>query len=157
MKEMQKITSETNLKQLTGHVSPETAFVINDYPFGFTLRCKMRHWIETTKNGQRFVSQTTNPRKQGEVWNKPKKSTYDKFSGIAIVDDPTHQRHGHVINIGCSAYASPSQTLAYLDKWSIDGYSVEQVAAYKAKIKALAETEKLNLEARQLLQAQAPA
>ncbi len=63
-------------KTLIGHVSPETAYVVDDYPYGFTLRCKIRYWIETKpKLGQRLVMQTTNPKK-GDIWNKPKFSTY---------------------------------------------------------------------------------
>lgn len=31
---------EQNKKLLIGHVSPETAFMIDDYPYGFKLRCK---------------------------------------------------------------------------------------------------------------------
>ena len=49
-------------------------YLVADYPYGFRLRCQIRYWIETTKNGQRFVSQTLNPKNQR--WNKPKKSTY---------------------------------------------------------------------------------
>lgn len=60
---------------LAGHTSPDTAFVVDDYPYGFRLRTSIRYWIETKKgHGQRFVSQTLNP-KTGN-WNKPKAGTY---------------------------------------------------------------------------------
>ena len=60
---------------LLGHTSPETAYVVDDYPYGFRLRTQIRYWIETKKNhGQRFVSQTRNP-KTGR-WNAPKAGTY---------------------------------------------------------------------------------
>ena len=66
-----------NGQQLVGHVSPETAFVVADYPYGFRLRCQIRYWIETRKGfGQRFISQTSNPKKPGLVWNKPKADNY---------------------------------------------------------------------------------
>ena len=66
---------------LNGHTSAETAYVVNDYPYGFQLRCKIRYWIETRKgHGMRFVSQTTNPRWAVEGWNKPKASTYSRVS-----------------------------------------------------------------------------
>lgn len=55
------------------HNSEETALIVEDYPYGFK-RTKIRYWIETTKNGDRFISQTLNPKTN--VWNKPKKSTY---------------------------------------------------------------------------------
>ncbi len=69
---------------LKGHVSPDTAFVVEDYPYGFRLRTQIRYWIETTKHGQRFVSQTMNP-KTGE-WNKPKSGTYDEIK--VLTRDP---------------------------------------------------------------------
>ncbi len=78
---------------LKGHTSPETAFVVNDYPYGFTLRCKIRYWLETNKNGTRFVSQTTNPKAAGfggDVWNKPKASTYCRFAGCMYLNEDDH-------------------------------------------------------------------
>lgn len=63
------------VKQLIGHESEDTAYVVDDYPYGFRARTTIRYWIETAKNhDQRFVSQTKNP-KNGQ-WNKPKKGTY---------------------------------------------------------------------------------
>lgn len=60
---------------IVGAVSPETAFVQDGYPYG-RLRCKRRVWVETTKHGQRFCAQTTDPKRATEFWNKPKCSTY---------------------------------------------------------------------------------
>ncbi len=65
------------MKHLLGHTTPETAFVVEDYPYGFVLRCKIRYWIEHRPgHGFRFVSQTTNPKSPVERWNKPKASIY---------------------------------------------------------------------------------
>lgn len=62
---------------LSGHTSEETAYIVDDYPYGFRLRCKIRYWIETSpKKGSRFCSQTTNPKAIGERWNKAKKGNY---------------------------------------------------------------------------------
>tara|TARA_R100001530_G_scaffold33118_1_gene26043 strand:+ start:1593 stop:2312 length:720 start_codon:yes stop_codon:yes gene_type:complete len=55
------------------HNSEETGLIVENYPYGFK-RTKIKYWIETTKRGDRFVSQTLNPKTQ--LWNKPKKSTY---------------------------------------------------------------------------------
>lgn len=74
---------------LYGHVSPETAFVIEDYPYG-GLRCKKRVWLEQhPKRGFRLVSQTTNPKK-GHIWNKPKASTYAGLCGAMYLDSAGH-------------------------------------------------------------------
>ena len=77
------------MKQLPiTHVSPETAYVVDDYPYGFRLRTSIRYWVETKKGrGQRFVSQTLNP-KTGD-WNKPKSSTY--YTAVVIgLDEKNH-------------------------------------------------------------------
>ncbi len=91
-------------KVLTGHVSPETAYVVDDYPYGFKLRCKIRYWIETKKGkGQRVVSQTTNPKASVEIWNKPKASTYSEVRFLIL-----NESNGHVENDGIDIYAGPS-------------------------------------------------
>lgn len=58
-----------------GHVSEETAYLIEDYPYGRKLRCKMKVWIETNpKHGDRECRRTQDP-KNGR-WNAIKKTTY---------------------------------------------------------------------------------
>ena len=98
------------MQLLSGHISPETAYVVEDYPYGFRLRCKIRHWIEfKPKKGFRFVSQTTNPKKPGEVWNKPKASTYSMFGGAMFLD-----KNEHVQFTGLSEYSDGAEA----KKWS---------------------------------------
>ena len=78
------------MQLLKGHISPDTAYVVDDYPYGFRLRCKIRYWLEHhPKHGFRFVSQTTNP-KRGDIWNKPKASTYARFGGSMYLDSDNH-------------------------------------------------------------------
>lgn len=78
-------------KLLSGHTSPETSFLVDDYPYGFRLRCKIRYWLEHhPKRGTRFVSQTTNPKRPGTVWNKPKASTYADVAGAMYFDEAGH-------------------------------------------------------------------
>src|SRR6266566_9627426 len=96
-----ELTKEAMMNILKGHVSPETAFVVDDYPYGFRLRCKIRYWLEyAPKRGVRFVSQTSNP-KRGNVWNKPKASTYCRFGGCMVLDE-----QGHVKWSGLSEYCT---------------------------------------------------
>ena len=52
----------------------EAPYLVEDYPYGFRLQTQIRYWIETTKYGQRFMSQTLNPKTNH--WNHPKASTY---------------------------------------------------------------------------------
>lgn len=75
---------------LPGHTTQETAYLVDDYPYGFRLRCKIRYWLEfKAGHGFRLVSQTTNPKRSGEVWNKPKASTYT-LMGVMGLDDQNH-------------------------------------------------------------------
>lgn len=98
------------MKLLFGHVSPETAYVVDDYPYGFRLRCKIRYWLEfKAKKGFRFVSQTTNP-KRGGVWNKPKASTYCEFGGAMVLND-----EGHVTWSGLTQYSNGAEAKAWSD------------------------------------------
>lgn len=87
------------VKVLTGHTSPETAYRVEGYPYGFRLKCSIRYWLEhNPKKGFRFCSQTTNPKKAVEVWNAPKKSTYSMLGVMGINEE------GHVTWTGCSIY-----------------------------------------------------
>jgi hypothetical protein len=97
---------------LKGHVSPETAYHILDYPYGFRLRCQIRYWLEYKPGkGFRLVSQTSNP-KRGNVWNKPKASTYARFGGCMFLDE-----NGHVTWNGLSEYCSGAEAKAFLDTY----------------------------------------
>jgi hypothetical protein len=100
------------MRILTGHVSPETAYVVDDYPYGFRLRCSIRYWLEfAPKRGFRLVSQTTNPKK-ANVWNKPKASTYCRFGGCMYLDD-----EGHVHWAGLTEYSSGAEAKAFAAKY----------------------------------------
>jgi len=91
------------------HVSPETAYVVGDWPYGSSLRCKKRFWVEfKNKKGFRLVTQTTNPKASFEKWNKPKKSTYSRFGGAMYLDED-----GHVQWAGLSEYSDLTESLQF--------------------------------------------
>lgn len=99
------------MKILSGHVSPETAYVVDDYPYGFRLRCKIRYWLEYhPRHGFRLVSQTTDPKRIGNPWNKPKASTYVRFAACMYLDDD-----GHVTWSGLSQYSDAKEAIAWRD------------------------------------------
>jgi len=78
------------MKAIYGHTSEDTAYTVDDYPYGFRLRCKIRYWLEhNVTHGYRFVSQTTNPKK-GNKWNTPKKSTYCSIAASMYLDENNH-------------------------------------------------------------------
>ncbi len=92
-------TPADKLAVLKGHTTQETAYTVNDYPYGFRLRCKIRYWLEhKPKQGFRLVSQTTNPKVSAEVWNKPKASTYCMLAVMGLDGE------GHVSWDGCNLY-----------------------------------------------------
>lgn len=101
------------IKPLPNHTSIDTAYIVDDYPCGFTLRCKIRYWIEYKPNkGFRLCTQTTNPRKPGEVWNKPKKSTYSTIAeGLYLNDD------NHVASCGLTEYSNAAESQAFKDTY----------------------------------------
>jgi hypothetical protein len=99
---------------LTGHVSPETAYVVErTYHDGFRLRCKIRYWLEYKKNhGVRLVSQTTNPKRPPWYWNLPKASTYCKFGGCMYLNE-----ENHVTWSGLSMYTDANEAEAWREQF----------------------------------------
>lgn len=81
----------------SAHNSPDTAYVIKDWPYGRTLRCEKHIWIETRAGfGQRVVYRTTNP-KRNNTFNAPKAGTYNPFTifgadaeGLLVIDGLNH-------------------------------------------------------------------
>lgn len=99
------------MQVLKGHTSEETAYLIEDYPYGFRLRCKMKAWLETQpKKGVRFVTQTENP-KNGR-WNNPKASTYAKICGAMFLDEK-----GHVQWECVTEYTDEQKCLEFVEKY----------------------------------------
>lgn len=102
---------------LSGHTSPDNAYVIADYPYG-SLRCKKRVWIETATKGakkglMRVVSQTTNPKKPGEYWNKPKAGTYNRYALLYLESDTGHLKWDGLDELAWSQHISDFKTRWY--------------------------------------------
>ena len=77
------------MKVLANHHSPETAYLIEDYPAGFTARCQKKCWLEIhPTKGTRFCYQTSS-RKSSIGWNAVKHSTYSLF-GCMYLDENNH-------------------------------------------------------------------
>lgn len=56
------------------------------------------------------MSQTTNPKRPGMIWNKPKASTYAKFGGAMYLDG-----NGHVQWSGLSEYNNGKEAAEWRD------------------------------------------
>ena len=93
---------------LYGHTSEATAYLVDDYPYGFRERTQIRYWLEhKPKKGWRFVSQTLNPKTNR--LNKPKASTYMDWGGAMFLDDK-----GHVHWDGVGPYSDEKKILAFV-------------------------------------------
>jgi hypothetical protein len=109
----QAVTGIAPVRLLVGHVDAQSAYVGDDHPYGSGLRCRIRYWIDTdTRRGhagwQRFVSQTTNPRRPGQPWNHPKESTYAPRMWMYLDGD------GHVQRAAVSQNGIAPHTDAWL-------------------------------------------
>jgi hypothetical protein len=110
------------MKILSGHYGVENALLVEDYPYGFKLRCKIRYWLEVNDKGTRFWSQTTNPKANciGYQWNKPKASTYSLVGSMFMVDesDGKPEEIGHIHWSGLSPY-DVSKCREYLETYRL--------------------------------------
>ncbi len=126
------------MQPLYNHGSQDTAYLVDDYPYGRSVRCRIRYWLEhKLGKGWRMCSQTENPFENPftkiKVWNKPKASTYAALGGCMYLDEI-----GHVQWRGLSHGVSPSEALAFArdfpdaDLSHVRAWSVERVAYLKA-------------------------
>jgi hypothetical protein len=58
------------------------------------------------------MSQTSNPKK-GDIWNKPKTSTYVRFGAALYLNED----NGHVEWSGLSEYSDSKEAVAFLEKF----------------------------------------
>ena len=144
---------------LSGHQGYETAYVVNDYPYGFRSRCSIRYWLEHNKKGTRFVSQTSNP-KTG-AWNKPKPSTYARFGGAMYLNE-----ENHVCWSGVSEYSDLKELVAWnsqfgatlpseqskLLNWWIDKKTQFELAKVAGAVKAVTTVVKTDLDGTQTVE-----
>jgi len=126
----------TIIKQLVGHTSPETAYVVDDYPYGFKLRTSIRYWVETKSTfGQRLCSQTVNP-KNGK-YNKPKCSTYSPVEVLGL------DEKGYVKGEALSYYDDYPVWEDFAAKYQLDEY---QTATAEKAIQVKKEFEAKEIE-----------
>jgi hypothetical protein len=113
------------------HTTPESAYVIEGWPWGRRLRCRKRFWIESKpKHGQRLVAQTTMPpeKNAAEPWCKPKAGVY---GAVVVLYLTTAEGHVHHTGLHTWAYAAyePEKAQAWLDTFreGIDPKRVEVI------------------------------
>jgi hypothetical protein len=122
------LTGSTGKQPLYGHTSEATAYLVEDYPYGFTLRSQIRYWLEhKPKKGWRFVSQTKNP-KTGR-WNKPKASTYTDWGAAMFLDEK-----GHVAWTGIGPYSDEKAILAFVQAFPEAKTELKKVVPAKKRV-----------------------
>lgn len=114
-----------------GATSPETAIVVNNYPWGFKLKTSQRYWIETTKHGDRFITQTLNPKTN--VWCNPKKSTYAAVKVLTVEDiDNKKIVSTNSINLGYSDTKRVAEFESEIDKSKLNESQLKMICQCKA-------------------------
>jgi len=104
---------------------------VDNYPWGFHLRTKVRYWVETNdkkSGGERFCKQTLNP-KTG-LWCKPKKSTYD-LVGFMYLDEK-----GHVQYEALNIYTADNKAIddfVITHKDNLNDYQIKTLKLFKAR------------------------
>jgi hypothetical protein len=100
--------NKNEIKILTRQPTISDPVIVENYPYGFRLRTKIKYWVETTKYGQRFCSQTLNPKTN--TWNNPKKSTYDNIILVGL------NEQDHITRIGLHMY-SMEEAVRFKEKY----------------------------------------
>lgn len=105
------------------HTSFETAYRVENYPYG-RLRTSMFYWLETTpKKGDRFCSRTINP-KNGRL-NAPKKSTYLNI-GAMYLDEKNHVKWE-----GVGIYTQKEKLNEWIEAVGIQNLNPDQIIQLK--------------------------
>jgi len=141
-----QVDPEPNTR-IVGAVSPETAVLVSDYPYGSRLRCVMRYWLEARPGkGTRVMQQTNNPKRPGLFWNKPKASTYTAGAVVLYTN-----ADGHVKSRGIDGYIIwnvSTVELASEKIASVDAFTANYAAALTDADRAYLKTFRLSLERR---------
>jgi uncharacterized protein YlaN (UPF0358 family) len=113
-----------NTKILTGHNSFETAYKIENYPWGYKLRTIMYVWIESLpKKGDRVVRQTIDPR-TGKLC-AAKASTFSNIKALYIAEN------GHVESTGVNIYTKKENVQKLVEMIGMDNLTMPQLTQYK--------------------------
>lgn len=123
-----------SVKPLYGHTDMNSAYLVEDYPYGRQLRCRIRYWLESSPSkGFRFVSQTEDPKTKR--WNKPKASTYARISGCMFLDERDYVQWD-----GLSEYSDHDKCLDFVKKFPRADMSIlkvwvgKKIAYYEATV-----------------------
>lgn len=104
------MSNPTAAQLLLGHTDADTAYVVDDYPYGRS-RTQKRYWVESKpKHGDRLVTQTLNP-KTGR-WNKPKAGTYSAV--LVLFLEPQEDGREFVKQHGLGLWKTTDEAQAFV-------------------------------------------
>jgi hypothetical protein len=113
--------------QLTTHVSQETAFRFDYFPYTFGHYCPIRVWVDSkTGKGQRLAYRTFNP--IDREWTKPKLSAY--FDLVFLFE-----KHGFVTEQLISFQSMPLDDLLHIvSHYYVTSEQKQRIQAYLATV-----------------------
>jgi len=109
----------------------DNSIEVNNYPWGFRLKTKVRYWIETTNRGDRFVKCTLNPKTQ--KWCAEKKSTYSSVMVMTqkIEDEKTFISYNS-LDVGYSDSIKVAKFEHLIDRDKLSKKQLTQICKCKA-------------------------
>lgn len=125
------VEQPNGVKQILGATSFNNAYVVDDYPYGFTQRTKKAYYVEYKAGkgkGYRLVEVTLNP-KTGQ-WNKPKAGIY--CTAIALYLDD----NGHVKSTGVTPYSNTEAFKTFAETYELSP-EVQEDIAYVVKARGI--------------------
>ena len=119
------------MEKIYNHKNFASGYEVDNYPWGFRLKTKVRYWIETTKRGDRFVKCTLNPKTN--KWCKEKKSTY---KAVMVMTKEVKDQKTFISYVSISRGWSNAVDVAkfehQVDKYLLSKEQQKQICACKA-------------------------
>ena len=133
---------EKTTKLLPNCISEETAFIIENYPYGFTLKTKQKRWIEYKPNfGYRSCTRTLNPKNNS--WCAIKKGTYNQF--LVLAQNLTNE---HIVSLGFYNFYETEKVKSFLEKYKAD-LLPEQINFLESKVNSMDKAKQIQEEIKQ--------
>jgi hypothetical protein len=105
----------------------ENALIVNNYPYGF-LKTQIKFYIESNKNGDRFLTCTLNPKTN--KWNTPKKSTYSAIMVLIKEKETGHIKHA-VLNFTTNENEI-KRFIDFIGDYTLNEFQIKQIKTLKA-------------------------
>lgn len=121
---------------LHGHTTQDTAHLTEDYPYGRSLRCQRKEWLEyKPKFGYRLVTQTSNPKRNDDWRNKPHAGQYSMWA-VMLQDPNEGDTFGHISWTGLGINGpDPGDHVRLYASGVLDQLDLKETGLYRALLK----------------------